>query len=304
MDPRWFTILPFHARHAQPPAELGRSPICNPSLGVALPSGTSDFLYATDAWLIVLVLVAVLLLATELAFRTGRLTASRYGEVAKEGAGTIQGAVLALDGLLLAFTFSLAAARFDARKLLVVDEANAIGTAHRRAALAPEPERGAIEDVLRRYVDARLEAVQAGTDERARLAATARDEELQRELWSLCASLGRSHPTMTMSLLISSGNDVIDVAAKQAMALDDHVPESVLFLLYLASALAMAAIGFENGLNGLRQPVVTSILTVLIALTVFVILDLDRPRRGLIRVSQKSMLELRDDLARQAAARE
>ena len=100
----------------------------------------------------------------------------------------------------------------------------------------------------------------------------------------------------TTGLFITALNDLIDAKGLRDAALDNHVPASVLLLLFTAAIVAVGMVGYSNGVANHRAAVVTGMLMVLFALTIFVIVDLDRPRRGLIRVSQISMTELKKSL--------
>jgi hypothetical protein len=107
-----------------------------------------------------LIIALIALLAVELGFRLARSRVLRSVHENEAPVGTIVGATLALLAFLLAFTFGLAASRFDARKGFVLDEANAIGTTYLRAALLPDPDRTEIRALLREYVDVRLQIIQ------------------------------------------------------------------------------------------------------------------------------------------------
>lgn len=256
-----------------------------------------EFLYSQSAALIVLALLALLLVAAEGGYRVGRRRRSDTDETTKSQIGTIQGAILGLLGLLLGFTFAMAVSRFDARKQLVVEEANAIGTASLRGSLLPQPHKEAVAGVFRDYVDTRLEASRAGLDVQTIRGLEERTTQLQAQLWSEAIAVGEKDPrAVTTGLFIQSLNEVIDVKETRNTALNNHVPESVLFLLFIVATLAVAAVGYGCGLGSSRAIVAQLALCVLITLVVLVIVDLDRPRRGLIKVSQKSMMDLKESL--------
>ena len=120
------------------------------------------FLYSTDLWLIFICAIAFFFLAFEGGFQLGRLIRTRVEETSKAWIGTIDAGILGILGLLLGFTFFMSLARYDLRKQLVVEEANAIGTTYLRAQLLPEPYMTEISGLLRQYVDARLEGIQPG----------------------------------------------------------------------------------------------------------------------------------------------
>lgn len=256
-----------------------------------------ELLYDLKLWLILAASIGFFLLATEAGFLLGRRSQSNLDEHARSQVSTIQGATLGLLALLLGFTFAMAMSRYDTRKLLVLEEANAIGTTFLRAQLLPEPPRQEIFKLLRRYVEVRLEFYEAGIDQKRLDKATEATEKLQRQLWSHAAALGEKDPrAITTGLFLQSLNEVIDIHAKRMTALENHVPEIIIFLLYFVAIIATGLIGYGCGFSGLRNFFVTMVSSILIAAVILVIIDLDRPRQGLIKVSQQRMVELRDSL--------
>jgi hypothetical protein len=243
------------------------------------------------------VLLAALVLAIEVGFRIGRRAGSGVAEGGGWPTGTLLGASLALLGLLLGFTFSMAVSRFDARKQLVIDESNAIGTAYLRSAMLPEPWRGKSAELLRRYVDIRVGSYEEGAEPERLREATRRGEQVQQQLWSLAVGAAEKDPhSLPVGLYVQSLNDLIDLDAKRLNALENTVPESVLYLVALVGVVSAAVVGYECGRANRRYVFSTMALSVLITLVVLVILDIDRPRRGLIRAGQASMLRLRESL--------
>jgi hypothetical protein len=258
-----------------------------------------DLLWDVDPRLILVALVALFLLAAEVGFRAGRRHGRRVTDKEPQ-VGTIQGALLGLLALLLGFSFAMAQSRYDARRALVVDEANAIGTAYLRAQLLPKPEAQEVADALRRYVDVRLTRLGDRVDEPALQEAIKKSEQLHDYLWVRAVRAAQQDPRVTVSLFIQALNEVIDLHAKRLAASRNHVPESVFLLLYFVAAVAMGVTGYAAGLGGQRSFWPTTTTAVLITVVIVVVMDLDRPRRGLITVSQQSMMDLRDNLNRLA----
>jgi hypothetical protein len=241
-------------------------------------------------------LLLTLLVVGEVAFRVGSKAA--LGASVQTQIGAVEAAVLGLLGLLLGFTFAMAASRFDVRTELVIDEANAIETAYLRTDLVAEPERSQMRELLRRYVDARLDFYNAGQDD-ARAAAQTLSERLQRQLWLLAAGEAKKDPhAITTGLLIQSMNQIIDLHAARINALVRRVPVRVIQTLMLVGVAAAGLVGYAFGLAKRRHASGMVILAVLVSTIVLVILDLDDPARGLIRVNQASILKLQADLRR------
>ncbi|MDG4551569.1 MAG: DUF4239 domain-containing protein [Candidatus Contendobacter sp.] len=241
-----------------------------------------------------------MLLLLEIGRRLGMRRLANDPEGARAGTGTIEGAVFALLGLLVAFTFSGAAARFDTRRALIVEETNAIGTAYLRLDLLPAGAQPPLRDLFRRYVDTRLEAYRKLPDLKATWAELDKANRLQGEIWSQAVVAGRAEgapPAATM-LLLPALNDMIDITTTRTMASKTHPPViifAMLFGLALASAL-LAGYGMAGGKS--RNWLHMLGFAAVMAVAVYVILDLEFPRLGLIRVDafDQALVELRESM--------
>lgn len=254
-------------------------------------------LWEIDELLLLVALAAGFLLVLELGFRLGRARNRPGDDGAREHIGSLQGSVLGLLALLLGFTFAMAVSRFDMRKALVLEEANAIGTSLLRAALLPEPMRHEVPRHLAAYVDARLAFYRTGVDADSLATAAAQAARLEHSLWLAAAAATDADPhSVAASLFVQSLNEVSDVREKRRVALDNHVPEAVVCLLLAASAVALALVAYGCGLNGRRRFASNATFALLLALVLTTIFDIDRPRRGLIQVSQDSLVRLKASL--------
>ena len=252
---------------------------------------------ALAASLLALGLMLGMLVLLEIGRRIGNHRLANDPEGARAGTGTVEGAVFALLGLLIAFTFSGAASRFDARRDLIVQETNAIGTAYLRLDLLPAGAQPALRDLFRRYVDSRLETYRKIPDVEAVRAELARSAALQGEIWTRVIAAGRledAPPSATM-LLLPALNQMIDITTTRAMAAQTHPPLvifAMLFGLGLASAL-LAGHGMAGGRS--RNWLHMIGFAAVMAVAVYVILDIEFPRLGLIRVDafDQALVELR-----------
>jgi hypothetical protein len=244
-------------------------------------------------WVLFGTTVVLILLAVEAGYRVGKWR-QRRGEVEGETpVGAMVAAILGLVAFLLAFTFGMAASRFELRRELVLGEANAIGTTYLRAALVPEPHRTEIRTLLRDYVDLRVEGVEPGMLP----SALARSEELQGKLWAQAVSAAEKQPTPITGLLIQSLNEVIDLHAKRVtMSMRNRIPIPIWGGLYLTSVLAMVGVGYYEGLTSKARTLATLVLVVTFSGVFWLLADLDRPQEGLIRVSQQAMIDLRKSM--------
>jgi len=256
-----------------------------------------EFLYQRSELLVVAALFGLLLVATEVGFRRGRVIRARLEDSAKSELGTLQGAMIGLLALLLAFSFAMAESRFDARRQLVLEEANAIGTTYLRSKALAELYRVEVVKLLQDYVTNRVEYYATGVDQKKLDEVNDQTDQLQAQLWSqaMDAATKDSH-SIPAGLFISSLNEVIDLRTKRDIARQNHVPEAVLLLLFFVATLAMGIVGFGCGMGDWRNLSVTVTMSLIITLVILVIMDLDRPRRGFIRVSQQSMVNLQNSI--------
>jgi hypothetical protein len=257
-----------------------------------------EFLHDEPASEILLQLFGLLIVGTELGFRLGRRQAPSRSETVRGQVRNIQGTLMGLLALLLGFTFAMSVSRFDNRRHMVVKEANAIGTAALRAHVLPAAEQAAMRDLFRRYVDVRVDAGhEDNMPKPERDALDAKAHELQGRLWHHAALAAEADPhSVAAGLLLSAMNDVIDVKAERDASLANHVPESVLLLLFAFAVLASGILGYSTGLAGTRIIGMPAAFALLVTLVLMVILDLDRPRRGLILVGQDSMIAVQRSL--------
>jgi hypothetical protein len=241
--------------------------------------------------------LASFLIVLEIGFRVGLRQRPRSDELGKSHVNALQAALLGLLALLLGFNFAMAAARFDARKNLIEEEVNAIETAYLRAQLLPSPQRQQADDLIRSYVDARLEFMRAGNDQAQLQKSYLDGSRIARQLWDMSSAMvAQDQSGGPKPMFISSLNDLINVNEKRRAALDNHVPELVIYLLFTVAVGAMGFIAYGYGLTGRRRHGTTAFYAVLIALVLTTILDLDQPRSGLIRVSEDSLVHLKGSL--------
>jgi hypothetical protein len=246
---------------------------------------------------LLLAAIGVFVVALEVGYRLGFRRQAKTDEPDKTHANALHGAVLGLLALLLGFTFAMAVSRYETRKTLMVDQANAIGTAALRGRLLPQPYADRSAVLFREYVDSRMQYNAAGTDNAAIDAAEARASHIEEELWGVSRILltedARSQPA---SLYTQALNDVFDIREKRRFALNDRVPAAVTAMLFIVSMSAMGLVAYSCGLSGRRRPLANLTFACLIALVLIIILDIDAPRVGFVTVSPESLLRLHQSL--------
>jgi hypothetical protein len=261
-----------------------------------------EILYPYSSVAIVVALFLVMILFNELGFHLGRFVQEHTTSELKALTGSIQASMLGLLALLLGFTFSMAMQRYDSRSMALIEEANAIGTATLRIQLLPQNLRAPARELLREYIDLRITAGKLDiTQKDEREQENTRIAALQHQLWALAVRATNDDPrAVTTGAFVNSLNSVIDMQGKRNALLRMHVPESVLLLLFVVFVTSGGMMGYSSGLTGKRMVVPIVLVSLLITLIVFLIIDLDRPRRGLIQVNQDAMWELQRSVKGQA----
>ena len=251
-------------------------------------------MYDIDTVWIVVILFISMVLAIEIGSRLGLRPRGSVSAGFTTHVNTIAASLVGILALLLGFAFSSSLHRFDDRSEAVVDEANAIGTAYLRSHLLPASVRSDVQKLLREYLDLRVQTSTVPlSDQSERELLVAKASRTQTALWDYALQAAEQDPNpVTSGLFIQSLNEVIDSLGKRDAALRRHVPEVALLLLYGTFLMAGAIVGYSAGVAGYRASFITYIMVALITLLVFIILDLDRPRRGLIEVSQESLIDL------------
>jgi hypothetical protein len=209
-------------------------------------------------------------------------------EKTSAGLGVIDGAVFGLLGLLLAFAFSGADNRFQARRELIVQETNAIGTAYLRVDLLPEASQPQLRQDFRDYVDKRITFYKDLTDKPEQAKADfAESNALQQKIWAeSVAAAKQSGSPAVMSLVLTSLNDMIDITTTRAVALQTHPPLPIYLLLLILALSGSLIAGFGMGDKGKRSWLHTLVYAVALTVTIYTILDLEFPRFGIIRIDR------------------
>lgn len=255
------------------------------------------FLYHFPSITVTIMLFILMILFNEIGFRIGRFIQNRTDTEIKTLTGAIQASILGLLALLLGFTFSMSMQRYDNRSQALIAEANAIGTALLRTQLLPERYQNEAAHLLQTYVDLRIAMGKIDlTKLEERKEYNTKISRLQNDLWSIAVHAAEMDPRpVTSGAFITSLNEVIDSQGRRNALLEMHVPDVVLFLLFIVFIASGGILGYSSGLSGKRVVAPTIMVSFLIALIVFIIIDLDRPKRGLIQVNQNSMLMLKQN---------
>lgn len=251
---------------------------------------TTQFLDSAPIWLILVVFAAVMLASFEVGFRIGRWWQDRMPGEQEGPTDMLVGSLLALMAFVLAITMGMAADRFDARRGLVVEEANAIGTVYQRAEYLPEASAEEIKELMRAYLPLRI----ATDDEAEVLANIERSVELQAELRAITAEVAQSgHSPDLVSSFGESVNDIVSLHERRVVAgLYARVPDTIMVLLLAGSALSLMMVGYSGGLSRRRSVLSAVVMIIALGAVTMLVIDLDRPQGGTLRVSQQALLDV------------
>ena len=210
--------------------------------------------------------------------------------------GSLEGSMLGLLALLLAFTFGISNSRYDARRDVIIKESNCIGTAVLRADVYPEPFRSDLRRDFSEYVEARIKYYKVGTDEDSIASAYRHAQAVSDRLWKKATEHARNDtPYIRNTFFLQSLNDMIDVASERRFIGVSRVPVSIIWMLLLICLVVSFLLGY--GMKGKKPDrLMVIIFALIVAMTTYLILDLDRPREGIITMDtvHESMMELRD----------
>jgi hypothetical protein len=257
--------------------------------------------FSLPSWEVALLLLAVVGGATAIGYAVGRYL-RKHQETLREPFGVLQGALLGVVGLILAFGLTLAVGRYEDRRAATVDEANAIGTTYLRAQLIAEPERTASLDLLRSYTDLALRVSKEVPGSSGMRRTTAAEGGYQRRLWRLAGqSIDAAPQASAQRLYVDSLNATFDAQSSRLSTLTNRVPGAVLALEVIGAAVAIGLLALHISVLG-RGIVAMLAAAALITLLLLVTFDLDRPTRGLIKVPSTPLQAVRASMVLPPAA--
>jgi len=246
--------------------------------------------FRLSSWELGLLIVIVIGGASALGVLVGRSMGAHHSERYREPIGVLQGALLGVVGLILAFGLSLAVGRYQDRRADVVTDANTIGTAYLRAQTIAEPQRRPSLALLRRYNDLAIRVTYEIPGSAAIRATAAQQGELQRALWRLAGENLNAHPRDTAPrLYVDSLNNMIDQQTVRLAGLNNRVPDAVLWLELLGAALALGLLALYLSVLG-KGLIPIAVAAVIVSFLVLVTFDLDRPTRGFIEIPATPLL--------------
>jgi len=250
---------------------------------------TTQMLDALPIWAVFVAFAIVAMAFYEGGFRIGRWWQDREPGEQEGPTGVIVGSIFALLAFLLAVTMGMAADRFDARRAIVLQEANAIGTTYLRAGYLPEPASSQLRELLREYVPLRIRTTTSGD----LVADIQKSQEILSRMWAIAEGVAKTTDQGDLvSTFIESLNDTIDIHESRVTAGSARVPETLVLLLFIGSVLSLGMVGFGAGLTKRRSLLTAVVLVIALGAVLTIVVDLDRPREGLIQVSQQPLIDV------------
>jgi len=243
-----------------------------------------------------LLIAPLILISLFLVMTVGFLIGKRHGkqqeiaEKREKTLGTITAAMLALMGFILAISLSMADTKFEDRRKLVLDEANAISTSSLRAQAIGGAHGSEIVHLLKDYTQLRLDFFAAGEDRNLLKNIYEQTSVLQERIWDHASNIAQAAPTPISGLLLSSLNETFDLATSRRWVLEVRIPPYIIKLLVVFSLFSMGIMGYYFGVCGVYHPILSGLLFVALTFIILLIMDLDRPRSGYVKPEQSPLV--------------
>lgn len=257
--------------------------------------GESGLDFNFSAVLLILGLFASILLMMAIGQRLAKRSLAKEADVARSRLTGVETAIFGLMSLMIAFSFSSAAARYEMRWELVVAEANAVGTAYLRLDLLPEASQPVLREKFRRYVEARIAHFHRLPDAKESDAQAAVATTLQSEIWTETLAVLKEAPSQVTVVVVPALNQMNDVATARAVALHTHTPKLIYAVLLILGMVCSLLAGYALADTQTRHARIhLATFAIVVTLTIYVVFDLDYPRYGFIRLdfADKALVDL------------
>jgi Protein of unknown function (DUF4239) len=245
--------------------------------------------------------ILVVGVSMEAGYRLGGLIRHRSPNLQEPSVATIASSILGLLAFILAFTFGIVTSRYDARKILVRDEANAINKAYLRSDFLQDDDRAKTATLFRKYVDSRLKAGENRNLNDLQEALTVSDR-IHRELWAIAVENGRKDMNSDIvALYIDALNDVFSFHSSRLAVVQARIPSGIWLVLYALVILGMFGLGYQTSISGSRHSWIMPVLALAFSIVIALINSLDTHQSGFITVSQQPLKTLQERMAADAA---
>jgi hypothetical protein len=254
-----------------------------------------SFIQSTSAIILALISFVLIIGCYAIGLYRREVLLKKYPEQVGKDTTTMTGALLALLGLMLAFSFSMANSRFDTRRQVIIEEANDIGTVILRTEMYPDSVRALLSAGMKEYVEARIIVFEQSHTEAELQANQARLDSIGRSVWQITAAYAKVDPTtVRTSELIPALNDMIDIVTTRRAAFVATIPDSIIYFLLLLCLISTFLLAHDQKNN--PDWVIVIGFALMLSATIFTIIDLDRPQSGLINMDapHQKIIELRN----------
>jgi hypothetical protein len=245
-----------------------------------------------------LALLGGLVVCMDLGYRLGLRSLAMFGERAHRGIGAVDAAIYGLLGLLIGFSFSGGFSHLDHRRQLIVEEANAIGTASLRLDLLPPKSQPELRRLFHEYLESRIAVYLDAADRPAKDESVDKSSQIQRQIWSSAVAATATPAENPTRILMPALNAMFDITTARAVAMHTRLPGLIIYLLMAIALMSALLAGYGMAERKRRSWFHTLVFAVIIAATIYVVLDLEDPRTGLIRLdsADQAMLQLRNTI--------
>jgi hypothetical protein len=251
-------------------------------------------------FLFAMLLLAGMLISLEIGRRIGIKRRSKESDSERGSLAIIEGAVFALFGLVLAFTFSGAATRFNEKRAMIAEEANCIETAYLRLNLLPETAQPELQELFRLYIGSRMETYRRLPNLAAAKGAMAESKRLQKQIWakSISATALRDSHVDAGKLLLPALNNMIDITTTRTMALQTHPPTIIYTLLFTLGLICSLLAGYRMAIGQQRSWLHIMSFALITVVLIYVIMNVEYPRAGLIRLQayDQALIDVRSEM--------
>lgn len=255
---------------------------------------TNSFLFQVPEPLIISVLFVLIILSQWLGYRVKQNQIKKNADF-KEAIGSVEGSLLGLLALLLSFTFSMSASKNETRRQVIIEEANDIGTVILRCDLYPDTARKYLRTELKNYLEERIAYYQAGTNQDKQNTALTKSDQYSRKVWAKVSQLAKDKENVVSTQqMVPALNTMMDIVTVREAGNNAHIPDSILWLLFLLTIVGGFLIG--HSFKGIQiNWIIVFGFAIVMVMTIYLIIDLDRPRQGVINMDQThvKMIELR-----------
>jgi len=214
----------------------------------------------------------------------------------EEGTDFIPTTILGLLALVLGFTYSMSVSRFEVRRDLSIQESTAISTAFISVDLIPETYQAPLKSLVRKYLDHRIEFYDIKTDLKRAKEFLDEERALKKDMWSVITEMNRHYSDDAKTVNVEAFTKMFEVSDELTFATVTRTPEPVYSIVFIIASVGIAALGFVVGLRGRKNMFGISILSVLFSIVIGLILDIDRPQRGIIDESDAPLVILKTRL--------